>query len=99
MTVTKFPVEKVYPDAVGGREVWAQTEPSQEMVWAICPYTRSNQHAIKGDNRCLHCPRYEEDPDYGLMSRGCYVMAAEACRIVFAMQAREKTNGHGNPGS
>lgn len=89
MTVTKFPVERVFANTVKGHEVWAQKEPSQEMVWAICPYTRTTQ----GDTRCLHCPKWEDDPDYGKMSRGCYVIAAEACRIVFAMQKRESNEG------
>jgi len=83
-TVVKFPLEKSYPETVSGREVWAQKEPSPEMVWAVCPYIRS---AIE---RCKHCSPWEIDERYGEMRRGCYGMAAEACRIVFAMQNREK---------
>jgi hypothetical protein len=87
--ITKFPVEKVYPPTVGGREVWDQKDPPDEMVWAVCPYTR---HA-PDDTRCHHCPRLETDPDYGEVQRGCYGMAAEACRIVFAIQSRAPGQG------
>lgn len=83
--VVKFPVEKIYPNTVGGREVWDQTEPPQEMVWAVCPYIRLSAE----ESRCNHCPPWEEDPDYGKMRRGCYGLAAEACRVVFAMQNRK----------
>lgn len=82
--VINFPKEKVYPREVRGFEIWAQPEPPSEMVWAICPYLRSNQD----DPRCNNCPPLETDVDYGDMTRGCYVFAAEACRVVFAMQAR-----------
>lgn len=86
MTVTKFPVKKVFPHAVKGREVWAQDEPPQEMVWAVCPYTRS---FTGDDDRCKHCPTFENDPDHGQVQRSCYGMAAETCRVVFAMQKRK----------
>lgn len=82
--VTQFPLEKVYPNSVKGKEIWAQKEPPSEMVWAVCPWMR--QH--NDDSRCRRCPRFEEDPDYGQMQRGCYGMAAEVCRVVFAMQNR-----------
>lgn len=39
--ITKFPVEKVYPEIVGAREIWDQVEPPPEMVWAVCPHVRS----------------------------------------------------------
>lgn len=85
--ITKFPVEKVHPEIVGAREIWDQAEPPQEMVWAICPHVRSRED----ESRCHHCPPWEEDPDYGKMRRGCYGMAAETCRIVFAMQSRPRS--------
>lgn len=83
--IVKFPVEKVHERTVRGYEVWEQPEPSPEMVWAVCPYTRGNA----GDYRCTHCPSWEVDPDYGQVRRGCYAIAAEVCRVVFAMQKRE----------
>jgi len=85
MTIAEFPKEKIFRATVEGREILAQAEPPQEMVWEICPYTRSTTH---NDDRCHHCPQWETDPHYGKVQRGCYGMAAEACRIVFAMQAR-----------
>lgn len=84
--VVKFPGERVFPNTVGGHEVWKQDDPQQEMVWAVCPYTRMHLD----ETRCHHCPPWEQDEDYGEMRRGCYGIAAEVCRIVFAMQARAK---------
>lgn len=84
MSVVRLPVEKVYPATVRGKEVWAQDEPPTEMVWAICPYTRN----ATGDGRCLHCPRTFIDNVHGECQRGCYTLAAEACRVVLAMQKR-----------
>lgn len=86
--ITKFPVEKVYPPIVRGREIWDQAEPPPEMVWAVCPWMRK----YLDDSRCNHCPRQEED-DYGPMQRGCYGIAAEVCRVVFAMQKRIPVDG------
>jgi hypothetical protein len=80
--MAKKAAKKVHPPTVRGKEVWAQKEPPKEMVWAVCPYTRS-----AGDG-CLHCPTWQKDKTYGPVQRGCYGMAAEACRVVFAMQAR-----------
>lgn len=82
-TVVRFPVEKVHPNLIGGREVWDQREPPEAMVHAVCPWMR------RGDEtRCMHCPPWEDDPDHGKVRRGCYGIAAEVCRVVFAMQAR-----------
>lgn len=83
--ITKFPIEKIYPPMVRGREVWAQQDPPDAMVWAVCPYTRMHQE----ETRCNHCPAWETDPQYGDMRRGCYGIAAEVCRVVFAMQKRQ----------
>lgn len=83
-TVEKFPKAKIYPDAVGGREIWAQPEPPKEMVWAVCPYLRGHLE----ESRCQHCPTYIEDEAHGKVQRGCYGMAAEVCRVVFAVQRR-----------
>lgn len=82
-TVTKFPIEKTYPRTVRGKEVWAQQEPPEEMVWAVCPYTDGQL------KKCRHCPKWIEE-DGAAVSRGCYVFAAEVCRVVFAMQGRAK---------
>lgn len=80
--IVNFPVEKTYPKAVDGKEVWDQQEPPPEMVWAMCPYTDGRL------SDCRHCPKWLTDEDGDTVSRGCYVFAAEACRVVFAMQAR-----------
>lgn len=82
--IVKFPIEKVHRNSIDGCDVWAQPEPPPEMVWAVCPWLRS----LHDESRCHHCPRFEQDPDYGEMQRGCYGNAAEVCRVVFAMQNR-----------
>lgn len=64
------------------KERWAAPEPPEPMVWAICPYTRDQEP-------CAECPAWEVDGRGERFRRGCYVMAAGACRVVFAMQARE----------
>lgn len=84
--ITKFPVEKVYPSTVKGHEIAAQEQPPPEMVWAVCPWVKRPRNSEI--TRCLHCPRYIEDKDYGQMQLGCYGLAAEVCRVVFAMQKR-----------
>lgn len=88
--VIKIPVKKRYPRTVRGKEIWNQAEPSESMVWEICPYIRSNLE------NCNHCPRWEFDEvaarytKDGIVQRGCYGLADEACRIVFAMQKRQR---------
>lgn len=82
--VAPFPKKKIYPDAVKGRELWKQQEPPSEMVWAVCPYLRGHMD----ESRCCHCPAWEEHKHHGKVQRGCYGMAAEVCRVVFAMQVR-----------
>ena len=86
MSVEKFPQRFRHPAIVKAAEMYAQPQPSDEMVWAICPHLRSSSD----DNRCSHCPKYEDDPAYGKTQRMCYGLAREVCMIVFAMQAREK---------
>lgn len=65
-------------------EIWAQDDPPDEMVWAVCPYLRGHLD----DSKCKQCHKMENHPRHGECQRGCYGMAAEACRIVFAMQGR-----------
>lgn len=82
--IVQFPGEKVYPNLVKGEEIHRQPEPTEEMVWAVCPWLRAHQD----DSRCRHCPAWFEEPNYGTMRYGCYGMAAETCKVIFAMQAR-----------
>lgn len=84
--VLKFPREKVYPPIVRGKEMWEQDEPPDEMVWAVCPHLRIVSPVE--DSRCHRCPKWEDDEDYGKCQRMCYGLAAEVCKIVFAMQKR-----------
>lgn len=85
--VIPLPVEKVFPRQVRGVEVYQQSEPPEEMVWEVCPYVRGVLQ------RCRHCPPSIHDPVYGEVVFGCYGFAAEACRIVFAMQKRLEGDG------
>lgn len=87
--LTKLPVEFKHRSCKP--DIWSVPDPPPEMVWEVCRYTR------QGDNRgrCKHCPAVIDDPDdhivssYGPYVEGCYQMAQEACRVVFAMQKRE----------
>jgi len=81
--IVKHPARYRYRQSVRAKEMWAQAEPSEEMVWEVCVYTN-------GLKPCHHCPRWEDDRHHGRVQRGCYSIAAEACRVVFAMQKREK---------
>lgn len=84
--VHQFPKGKAFSHTVTAQEMYAQPEPSDEMIWEVCPYTRHGQQM----KRCLHCPKTYDDPDHGPMTDGCRVFAAEACRVMLAVQAREK---------
>jgi len=84
MSVVKLNVTYRRPRKVRGKEIWAQSEPPSEMVWEICPYVKHHPN----DYHCMQCPAWFEDPTYGTFQRGCYGMAAEVCRIIFAMQVR-----------
>lgn len=85
MAVIKFPKKRTFRPVLRGHEVWAQEEPPSEMVWEVCNYTR-NRRSESDQDGCYHCPRLEVDPEHGEVQRGCYGMAAEACRVVFAMK-------------
>ncbi len=82
MNVEKIPVRFRRPRTLTGKEMWDAPEPPPEMVWEVCPYIRAK---LEG---CEQCPTWEDDPDYGKVQRGCYGMAAEACRVVMAMQKK-----------
>lgn len=88
----KFPKSKRHRRSVSGNEIWDQQEPPKEMVWEVCPYLRMHRMA-KDEHHCKHCPPTADVPNYGKGIPGCYGLAAEACRIVFAMQARQKKDG------
>lgn len=63
------------------KEAWAAEKPTDLMTWAVCPYLRDLSD-------CAQCPESEVDGHEGRVTRGCRVMAEEACRIVEA--ARQK---------
>jgi hypothetical protein len=84
MSVTKLDVQFRRAPQVSPREIWDQAEPPPEMVWEVCPYLRGHLD----ESRCQQCPPWEDDPAHGKVSRGCYGLAGEVCRIVFAMLVR-----------
>jgi len=90
--VISIPTEYKRPVRVKGEEIHAQIDPPQEMVWEVCPYTRSDGSS-KG---CRQCPEWE-DSKRGKCQRMCYSMAKEACKVVFAMQEQEKIKLLPNP--
>lgn len=79
--VVRLPIEFRRHRKITPREIWASSEPPSEMVWEVCPYTRNCEP-------CQGCPQWEEDEQHGKLQRGCYGTAAEACRVVEAMQRR-----------
>lgn len=87
--VAALPVRKVFPKIVSAEEMHAQPDPTDEMVWAVCPHLRAHLE----ESRCHRCPRWEEDETYGKLQRGCFGLANEACKIVFAMQERDQGEG------
>lgn len=68
-------------------EIWAIPEPSDEMIWNVCPYTRGIGNVGDGCNRC---PEWEPDEHYGKVQRMCRMLAAEACRVMLALQRRDR---------
>lgn len=87
MTVEKFPGPTRFRREVRADEIYAQPEPSDFMVWQVCPWLRVGTD----DPRCEHCPKWEPDDGrgYGPSKRGCYVLASEVCRVVMVVQTRE----------
>jgi hypothetical protein len=81
--IVNIPIEKRYPRIITAEEIWAQPAPSSEMIWEVCVYTKGGQI-----DRCKHCPESEPDEHGNIVTQGCRVWAAEACRVVMAMQAR-----------
>lgn len=83
------PITKRYPRLIRGKEIFAQPKPPKEMVWELCPYLLHRNNLENPE--CAHCPTWEEDPQHGPVQRGCYGLAEEACRLVFAARERFKT--------
>ena len=83
--LTPLPVRYRRPRSLTGKEIWDAPAPPAEMVWEVCPYLRLHED----DPRCRQCPQWEDDPGYGKVQRGCYGLAEEACRVVFAMRKAE----------
>lgn len=84
--ITRLPVEFRHPRSITATEIWDAPEPVAELVWEVCPYIKGHPDS---DFRCAHCPPWWDHPEHGVVRRGCYVLAAEACRIVFAFQKRQ----------
>ena len=74
------------PDPIHPREMHDQPEPTDLMVWALCPYMDS-----RNLQRCMGCPKWEDWGSRGKATRGCRALAEEACKIVLAAQARGVT--------
>jgi hypothetical protein len=79
----KFPKAYRHKRTISGREIWDVPKPPNNMIWEICPYIYSRD--LEG---CNHCPEWEEDPVHGKVQRGCFGLAEEVCRIIFAMQQK-----------
>lgn len=85
--VIQWPIRPFIRRPVSVQEMYAEPEPTDTMIWAICPYLRGSQ----ADDRCMGCPKTEilpDAPEWGEVTRGCRVMASEACRFVTAAQKK-----------
>lgn len=85
--VTRLPVKRRLRMSATPQEIWSQPAPPDDMVWSMCAHRRSEP--------CQGCPAFEEDDGSGGLpcagfTRGCYGLAQEACRLVFALQAKVK---------
>jgi hypothetical protein len=70
------------------REIWAAREPLSETVWAVCPYLRDGKD-------CNRCPAWGPEEHEGeKCQRGCYALAAEACRVVATLQLTPTSPPH-----
>ena len=89
--VTRIPVEYRRPSSLLPAQINAAPEPSDLMVWEVCPYTRGN-----AEMTCSQCPATIEDENYGPVVLGCRSRAEEACRVVMAVQALEASERDGS---
>jgi hypothetical protein len=83
--VTPLPVKFRHRRTVEAKEIGRQPKPSNEMIWEICPYLTGRDL-----EPCDHCPAWEEDLDHGKVYRLCFGLAEEVCKIIFAVQKRQK---------
>ena len=80
---------------IDGRHIWKTPEPSDFMVWEVCPHLRAAER--HDDYRCHQCPIWEHDPSVvaytedgdDRVKRGCRMKAEEVCRVFMAVQAQE----------
>lgn len=87
MSVERIPVSYRRPPQITPREIWDSPEPSDFMVWEVCPYAKGHMKFI--DEGCQQCPSFEEDERHGSVKRGCRAWAEETCRLMMAIQRRE----------
>ena len=84
MAIEEFPKRFRHPPVVTTREMYAEPEPSDTMVWAVCPYL--GRKGVDADF-CDRCPAWMET-DYGKAKRGCRHIAEEACKMVTAAKGK-----------
>lgn len=82
MTIVDIRERYRRPTEITPAEIHASPEPSELMVWEVCPYLRN----LEG---CQQCPSSKVEEGFGEVRRGCYGLAVEVCRIVMAVQRRE----------
>lgn len=71
------------PPLVTVAEMYAVEEkPVDEIVWTICDHGRPDE------KRCHRCPASEPDPNYGPMTRMCYLLAVECWRYAKAAERK-----------
>lgn len=97
MSVERLPVRFKRRKLISPREMWDAPEPSDLMVWEICPYVQGPDGYELG---CQGCPAWEQtgkpcpvegcsDPTHGAIKRMCRGLAEEVCKIILAAQWKE----------
>lgn len=85
--ILKFPIRFRPKNLLKGKDVKSELEPTDEEVWALCPYIRRD-----GDTVCYRCPKYEPnepEDEPGLIKRkGCRINGEFVARAASA--ARRK---------
>ena len=81
--ITQLPTAGI-PHQITAREIWAQPEPTDLMVWSVCVYVRWPK-----EDRCKGCLAWDDREGEKLKS-GCRAWAEEACRVVLAAKARSE---------
>lgn len=81
---------------VKAKEMYAQGEMPEEMVWDICTYLKIFGTTKADKGLCKECPRWEKERVGGKtenVQRGCFGLAHEAAATALAWSKRITNEG------